>query len=111
VAEELGLTLDLASLQPLGFADEPGGDGRASLVLLLFEASVLNGEPSGHEGQRWGWFTTAEVAALPLAPLDRVLLGCLPAERVLRPAPDESRPHPLAKPESPAYEAPFKARP
>jgi len=77
VAEELGLALNQATLQPLGFADEPAGNGRASLVLLLFAAQAPDGVPFGREGQLWGWFTDAEVAALPLAPLDRVLLACL----------------------------------
>ncbi len=78
VAEELGLVLDPAAMQPLGFADEPAGNGRQALLLLLFGATVLVGEPHGHEGQLWGWFTLQDVAALPLAPLDRALLNCLP---------------------------------
>ena len=78
VAEELGLALDPATMRPLGFADEPASDTRPSLVLLLFAATVLQGEPAGQEGQLWGWFTHAEAAALPLAPLDRVLLDSLP---------------------------------
>ena len=78
VTEELGLALDAATMQPLGFADEPAGEGRPPLVLLLFAATVLQGEPVGREGQVWGWFTRAEVAGLPLAPLDRALLACLP---------------------------------
>jgi 8-oxo-dGTP diphosphatase len=79
VAEELGLVLNPAAMQPLGFADEPPGEGRTPLILLLFAAQMPQAEPVGHEGQLWGWFTTAELDSLPLAPLDRVLLECLPA--------------------------------
>jgi 8-oxo-dGTP diphosphatase len=78
VAEELGLALDRATIHPLGFVDEPAGAGRPPLVLLLFAATVLQGDPVGHEGQLWGWFARADAVALPLAPLDRALLACLP---------------------------------
>lgn len=78
IAEELGLTLEPASMHPLGFADEPSAAGRPHLLLLLFGASILAGEPVGHEGQLWRWVTRDEAGALPLAPLDRVLLQSLP---------------------------------
>jgi len=78
IVEELGVVLDPLAMHPLGFADDPGGNGRTPLLLLLFGATVLEGDPYGHEGQLWGWFTRAEVAELPLAPLDRALLNCLP---------------------------------
>jgi 8-oxo-dGTP diphosphatase len=79
LAEELGLVLDPAAMQPLGLADQPAGEERAPLVLLLFAAQMPKAEPVGHEGQLWGWFTAAELDALPLAPLDRGLLASLPA--------------------------------
>jgi len=78
ISEELGLTLDPALMRPLGFAESEGGEGRPPLVLLLFAAEATGAEPHGHEGQLWGWFSTEEVEALPLPPLDRALLPWLP---------------------------------
>jgi len=74
VFEELGLALDADALEPAGFADEPPGDGRPGLVLLLYTCRVWHGEPVAREGQAWGWFTLEEAAALDLPPMDRVLL-------------------------------------
>lgn len=71
VAEELGITLDAAGLEPCAFAEE--GDNPA-VVLNLYTCNSHTGEPVGHEGQQWGWFELAEAAQLALAPMDRRLL-------------------------------------
>ena len=82
VAEELGLTLDPAALRPLGFAEDAGESAGSALVLLLFGAESEHcGTAAGREGQSWGWFARADLAALALAPLDRALIAVLPAER------------------------------
>ncbi|MXO72408.1 (deoxy)nucleoside triphosphate pyrophosphohydrolase [Alteraurantiacibacter buctensis] len=68
VAEELAITLDPAALSPAWVADDwPQGN----IVLILYTATRWQGEIVGLEGQQWGWFTLGEMAALPLAPMDR----------------------------------------
>lgn len=71
IAEELGLQLDPAQLSPALVADELAS---GPVVLILYTATVFAGVPQGLEGQQWGWFTRAEAARLPLAPMDRDLL-------------------------------------
>ncbi len=72
IAEELGLELDAAMLEPAFFAEE-GTD--PAIVLNLYTSRQPVGEPRALEGQDWGWFSLAEAAALPLAPMDRKLLS------------------------------------
>jgi len=98
IAEELGLELCEEEMSPAGFAEDHGSEGGAALVLLLYSCPRWDGQPEGKEGQRWGWFTLAEAAALALPPSDRALLEHLLAEGV-------------AKPETPPYVAPSTARP
>ena len=74
VAEELGLTLDVASMAPAGFADERGGEGRPAIVLILYACGTWQGQPRSCEGQAWGWFPPAEAANLPMPGIDRTLL-------------------------------------
>ena len=71
IAEELAIELDPAALQARLLADEGSGGG---VVLFLYTASQWLGEIVPADGQAWGWFTPAEAAALPLAPMDRDLL-------------------------------------
>jgi 8-oxo-dGTP diphosphatase len=74
VEEELALGLNPADLTPAGFAEEPPCDGRPGLVLLLYSCDAWRGQPVALEGQRWGWFTQEQAAALELPPMDRALL-------------------------------------
>lgn len=68
VAEELAITVLPQDLAPALLADDwPDGQ----IVLILYTANMWQGEISGLEGQQWGWFTLAQMAALPLAPMDR----------------------------------------
>jgi 8-oxo-dGTP diphosphatase len=77
VAEELGIALDEDALEPAGFAEEAGTDGRPPLVLILYTSLQWQGEPEAREGQGWGWFTLEEAGALPMPEMDRALLAPL----------------------------------
>jgi 8-oxo-dGTP diphosphatase len=77
VFEELGIELFFGAMEPAGFAEEPPSGGRAGLVLMLYTCGRWRGTPEGREGQRWGWFTSAEAARLDLARMDRDLLARL----------------------------------
>ena len=74
IAEELGLQIDPTDLSPSLMADDLG---ERAIVLFLYTATKWRGNPEGREGQNWGWFTSSEAAALPLAPMDRDLLARL----------------------------------
>ena len=74
VAEELGIALDEDALEPAGFAEEAGTDGRPPLVLILYTSLQWHGEPEAREGQGWGWFTPEEARGLPMPDMDRTLL-------------------------------------
>lgn len=75
LAEELGITADPAALAPVGFADDEAAGEAAKIVILLYTLGAWIGEPGHEEGGLSGWFTPAEAAELPLAPLDRILLA------------------------------------
>jgi 8-oxo-dGTP diphosphatase len=75
IKEELGITVEPGALLPAGFADEAAHEGRAPIVLLFYTCLTWSGTPASLDGQAWAWFTPAEVRELPLAPLDRELLG------------------------------------
>lgn len=77
ISEELDLTLEEGTMTAVGFADDGGETGKPGLVLLLYSCPDWSGEPAALDGQEWGWFTPAEAAQLPLAPMDRVLLAGL----------------------------------
>ena len=78
VHEELGIELAADALEPAGFAEEPSAEGRPALVMFLYTCLIWSGDPEAREGQRWGWFTPEEAAALPRPPMDRALLAWLP---------------------------------
>ncbi|MGZ3198435.1 MAG: (deoxy)nucleoside triphosphate pyrophosphohydrolase [Croceibacterium sp.] len=77
IGEELGLTLDPGAMAAAGFADDPGDSAQPAVVLILYDCPTWDGEPQSLEGQAWGWFTTAEASAMPMAAIDRALLGGL----------------------------------
>jgi 8-oxo-dGTP diphosphatase len=77
VAEELGIELVERALEPAGFAEEDGIDGRQPLVLFLYSSLRWRGEPRALEGQGWGWFTPEEAVRLPMPEMDRALLARL----------------------------------
>jgi 8-oxo-dGTP diphosphatase len=84
VAEELGIALDANALEPAGFAEEAGEEGRPALVLFLYTSWRWHGEPEAREGQDWGWFTLEEAASLPMPAMDRALLKPLLARETPR---------------------------
>ena len=71
--EELGIDLSPDDLRPLAFADEGGGGEASGIVILLYSADRWQGDPRALEGGEVGWFTVAELEALPKPPLDREL--------------------------------------
>ena len=77
-AEELAIELAEDALEPAGFAEEAGEDGRPPLVLFLYTCLRWRGEPEALEGQGWGWFTLEEAFELPMPAMDRALLESLP---------------------------------
>ena len=76
IAEELGVELSAAHLQPAAFADHgdeshecaPRDD--ASLVILLYAAREWRGEVRCLEGGAIGWFDADSLQDLPMPPLD-----------------------------------------
>jgi 8-oxo-dGTP diphosphatase len=77
VAEELGIDLVEAALEPMGFAEEAGTDSRPALVLFLYTSLQWHGEPEAREGQGWDWFSPEEATSLPMPAMDRALLAAL----------------------------------
>lgn len=81
IEEELGVTLDPASLAPLGFASGwSDGAGRA-IVILLYEALSWTGEPEGREGAQVRWLDLPDIGALDMPPLDTPLWEALVRSR------------------------------
>ncbi|MXO98797.1 NUDIX domain-containing protein [Altererythrobacter xixiisoli] len=74
IVEELAITIDIAALQPAGFAETAAESGHPALLLILYTADSWSGAVTPCEGQAWGWFTPAEAERLALAPMDRALL-------------------------------------
>lgn len=74
LAEELGINCAAQDLVPCGFAESQSDDestsGGRALVILLYTIAQWDGEPQALEGGAVGWFTPAEVQALPKPPLD-----------------------------------------
>ncbi|MFC3174721.1 (deoxy)nucleoside triphosphate pyrophosphohydrolase [Novosphingobium bradum] len=64
LAEELGIALDLGSLEPCGFAADGG------LVILLYACRAWSGEAAALEGGAIGWFAPDALSAQPMPPLD-----------------------------------------
>ncbi|WP_343612814.1 NUDIX domain-containing protein [Novosphingobium sp.] len=87
IAEELGVALDPAALEPVSFAQ---GDGQPHLI-LLYACRGWQGQPRALEwpevaredglGEGLGWFTTAQVGDLAgqgaMPPLDVILTQAL----------------------------------
>lgn len=71
IAEELGISLNSADLQPTLVAEE---EGQPHILMWLYRCHVWSGEPVGREGQEWSWFAVDEAEKLPMAPMDRDML-------------------------------------
>jgi 8-oxo-dGTP diphosphatase len=81
IDEELGVTVDAASLAFFGTAREESEGEFPAIVMSLYTAGVFAGDPRGRQGQEWGWFTLDEAARLPLPPVDVELVSRLIAAR------------------------------
>lgn len=73
--EELGIGVDPADLEPLGFSVEPRDE--RELILLLFLCRKWVGEPRALSASTLRWIAPAEVADLPLPPADKPLAASL----------------------------------
>jgi len=77
LGEVLGILCNPGDLVPCGFAETRGGGGSPALVILLYRLARWQGEPQALEGGAVGWFSPAEIAALPKPPLDAQLAARL----------------------------------
>ncbi|MFT4027355.1 MAG: (deoxy)nucleoside triphosphate pyrophosphohydrolase [Novosphingobium sp.] len=79
IAEELGLALDPADLEPLTFASDPAQPPapRAPHVILLYTCRSWRGEPQCLDGDAIAWIAPEDLAALPMPPLDVPLAKAL----------------------------------
>jgi len=77
-AEELGIEVAEADLEPLTFASHTYETFH--LLMPLYACRKWQREPVGQEGQRLAWATAAELETYPMPPADDPLL---PAVRTL----------------------------
>lgn len=75
LAEELGITVDVAALEPATFITAPVG-GRP-MLLLLYRAHAWAGTPQPLEAVALDWVHPADMAALPMPPADYPLAAHL----------------------------------
>lgn len=73
LAEELGIVVTTDACATVAFAESASDGGGRAIVILLYSLHDWEGEPRALEGGAVGWFTPAEVLALPKPPLDIVL--------------------------------------
>ena len=66
VEEELGLVLDPADLSYLAAAADPA----AGIVITLYTCRRWPGSPRCLDAAQLGWFAAADLAQLPMPPLD-----------------------------------------
>lgn len=81
LTEELGITVDPATLVPLTFACEPRdtdpGSGARTLLLLLFATSEWSGTPRALEAADLRWVTSKEMRRFPMPPADAPFIDAL----------------------------------
>lgn len=77
INEELGIILDSSAIAPVAFAESYPEGPSPAIVILLYTATLWQGEPHAYEGEGWGWFTLEEAKALEKPPLDIILLESL----------------------------------
>ncbi|HEX8214130.1 MAG TPA: (deoxy)nucleoside triphosphate pyrophosphohydrolase [Allosphingosinicella sp.] len=73
--EELGISVDQASLAPAAFASAELGERH--LLLLLFICRQWGGEPEALDAAALQWVRPCEMRALPMPPADQPLIGLL----------------------------------
>ncbi len=74
--EELGVEVAVGA--PVTFAFHR--DAHRDVVLLFYDAEIVSGEPTGRDGQEFGWFAAVELPLLPTPPADAELIGRLAKE-------------------------------
>ena len=84
MAEELGVTIEPAHLQPVGFASgltapasQGGREPQKSLVILLYACRNWTGTPLAIEAAAIAWVRCEAIAELPMPPLDYPLASAL----------------------------------
>ncbi|MEO9129860.1 MAG: (deoxy)nucleoside triphosphate pyrophosphohydrolase [Sphingomonas sp.] len=77
LGEELGITVDGASLTPVAFASEPLA-GR-HMLLLLYICHSWAGSPRALDAEELLWRMPESLRALDMPPADRPLIGLLEA--------------------------------
>lgn len=77
LAEELGIAVDPADLEPLTFASEPQA-GR-HLLLLFYRCRIWLGEPEARHADALRWVTPADLTVLPMPAPDRPAVALLAA--------------------------------
>jgi 8-oxo-dGTP diphosphatase len=81
VNEELTIDCLVAPDPPLARAAGEAGDGEPAIVISLYRIAEWSGTPRPEPGAELGWFTPAQIAGLPLPPLDSRLAAQLFAAR------------------------------
>jgi 8-oxo-dGTP diphosphatase len=76
MAEELGVAIAPAALDPVGFASGARADG-GGIVILLYACRTWRGEPRCLDAEAIGWFEPAAVPGLAMPPLDYPLAAAL----------------------------------
>lgn len=71
LGEELAITVAAAALEPVGFATD------APVTMLLYRCRAWIGDATPLAASALRWATFAELAALPMPPVDRPLLRML----------------------------------
>jgi len=71
--EELTINVRREDLACAAQASSEQGEGGVSIVITLYRVAAFSGIARAEPGAELGWFDGAEIAALPLPPLDREL--------------------------------------
>ena len=79
IAEELGVELPAAALEPVGFATDPAQppQPRQPHLILLYACRSWQGAPRCLDGEEIGWFAPKALAGLAMPPLDYPLAQSL----------------------------------
>jgi 8-oxo-dGTP diphosphatase len=77
LAEELGIAVDEAALEPACFASAPVGE--RYMILLLYLCRSWRGEPAPLDASALKWLRPAEMAPAEMPPADGPLIALLEA--------------------------------
>ena len=79
LAEELGIAIDPAALEPAAFAS--ARHGARHLLLLLYRCARWRGSPRALDAAEVAWFGRQALASLPMPPGDRDLVERVSVDR------------------------------